>query len=447
MRAIFIIIMLASHVLAALPFGESIRKGKLANTADFAVLSLLLYYDLGLVLELLGYPYTSPYFSSLLDTSNGNFMLAVVFLTLAPWLFHIGSSLTNRGVPRQSQEPVSTIKRSREVPFYVLASLIPIPLVLYTLSMVLNGGALWEARFKVGSELGPFIVIMYLPLYLLAFYVRQTNSRTRWGFIFTFALAFASVLATLSLGERWPMLLPFVVIALFRFKMTLTRIALVGLGVVVVASVLLTVFKSQFAGSDSTLDGLIASTISGDIARAGVLETVLRESDSIGTHVLPYPMAGYVYTASVYAPRPLAPFKGYSTAIYFTAHETGTQPELLNWAFGLGYFEELMLNGGLLFVIPGLFIYGMAMGLIDRLSWRIPSLLIPGRLLVVWLGGYDLAPSFVIFGTMGIVGFGLHRLFVAERKKRRTVAIVQSEAESPRTSLSPDVTRRLAGRP
>jgi hypothetical protein len=415
MRLVDFFIILLSHALASLPFWHSIRLGKIPNTADFAVISLILYYDVGLVLEVLGYPYESLYFTSLFAADDATFLLATGLLVLAPWLFHAGSWVTNSSGVRRPQDPTSGLDPKKRSLFYFIVLAVSVLLALYSVVQLLPGEPLWFIRARVGLQLGPLLPVLYLPLYFLAFYIRQTDARTRWGLVFSFVLIGLNALTTIIIGARWTILLPFLLLAIFRFRLTVAKLPLVAVGVVVFASVFLTTFKLQYAEASLSLDKLVAATIAGDIARAGVLDTVVNLAEPVGTRVLPYPLAGYVYTALVFVPRPLAPFKGQATGTYVTGYLVGTNPAETNWTFGIGVIEELLVNVGVWLVIPGLFLYGMAMGLLDRATWRVPALVVPTRVGAIWLGGYDLAPTFVIFGIMALVGFVLHRLFGADR--------------------------------
>src|SRR5689334_1327894 len=118
MKIALVLVVLVSHCLASVPFWRSItRRGgyprdRVPTTADFAAISFILYYDVGLALELAGYPYVSNHFASLLQADDGTFLLAVFFLAIAPWLFHAGAWLTGRSVPPQPQLPVTGMSRS-----------------------------------------------------------------------------------------------------------------------------------------------------------------------------------------------------------------------------------------------------------------------------------------------------------------------------------------------
>lgn len=449
-RSILILLLIVTHLLAARSFWERLRAQRLPRTVDFACLSIMLYYDLDLALEALGVPYHNAYFNSLFEAEDSRFLHGMLLLSLAPWLLLVGAWINQPEGRNQPQEPTSSrsgnsaisekgraaegqghtsqnsqqdnqdeglasIASSKQSTFYVLITLVTLVVTFYGVRQLLGGEALWQIRARMGSALGPLIIILYLPLYFLAFYVRQKQSRTRGGLMFSLFLTFAAVAAAAGIGERTNILLPFLILALFRFKPTLPRLALTAAVLVVCAASLLTFVKWQYADRDANLAELVQETIAADLARAGVLESALEVSGPVGSHIMPYPMTGYVYSALFFVPRSIAPFKGTSTAKYLTGHLAGSDPDETFWEFGVGAIEELTLNVGWLLALPGLLLYGMALGWINTLSQRMPSLVVPSRLAAVWLCGYNLPSLLLLFGAMSLVGVALHRLFSQEQ--------------------------------
>lgn len=412
MRAVDFAIVLLSHVLASAGFWRCIMQHRLPNTADFAVISLIFYYDLGLLLEAAGYHYESLFFSSLFEADDGTFLLAMLFLAAAPWLFHAGSILTNRRADHHPQAPTTRLDPARLPAFYGLLAVVAVPLAVYGLRQLLSGTPLWLVRIELGLQWGPLIVVLYLPLHFLAFYVRQADAHTWRGLLVAGGLAGATLLSTAAIGERTMLLVPFLILAIFRLRMTIARLVVSAAVLVVIASALLPILRWQYAGTDLGVGALVAETISADVARSGVLDTALELAEPVGTRLLPYPGAGYVYSVLFFVPRQWAPFKGGPTTQYFTGYLAGTPPEETNWSLGVGVIEELILNLGLLAVVPGLLLYGLGMGLLDRLSWRVPALVVPTRLAAVWLCGYNLPALLNLFGVMVLIGLALHLAFV-----------------------------------
>src|SRR5437588_3043607 len=135
-RDIDLLIVLLSHALASLPFWMALRRGKVPKVSDFAVISVILYYDVGLVWEALGYPYTSVFFSPLFQADDTRFLYGMVLLALAPWMFHLGAYLTNPRRETEAQVPSSRVAPGREILFYLLVLLLALPVALYGLSQV-----------------------------------------------------------------------------------------------------------------------------------------------------------------------------------------------------------------------------------------------------------------------------------------------------------------------
>jgi hypothetical protein len=190
----------------------------------------------------------------------------------------------------------------------------------------------------------------------------------------------------------------------------------------IAASALLPFFKWQKADDQdvsASIGTLVAETIQTDFYRGNILVTALEKSEVLGTKIMPYPMSGYLYTLLYYVPRNMAPFKGWSTSQTFTSVVDKTPVEETLWAFGVGAIEELLLSIGVVLCLPCLLIYGMGMGLLDNLSSKVPSLLIPSRLAAIWLCGYESSTVMLTFGTMAIINFILHNLFVGRHSGQR----------------------------
>ena len=250
MRGLDVLIVFLSHALAARGFWQALRRNQIPSTADFAVISVIFYYDLGLALEALGYKYQSPFFGSLFQSDDSTFVPAVLLLAAAPWLFHAGAALIAQGQSRQPHMPATSIAPARRPYFYALIGLTSAGLAVYGLRLLLEGQPLWVVRLAVGLQWGALIVVLYLPLHFLAFYVRQTDAHTGRGLAVAGGLAVATVLSTAVIGERTLLLVPFLIIALFCLRISLPRLALLVGVLIVLASVLLPVLRVQYAGTE-----------------------------------------------------------------------------------------------------------------------------------------------------------------------------------------------------
>lgn len=412
MNLIIFAIILFSHVMAARPYYLRLREGKMPNTVDFAAISLILYYDIGLAIELLGFTNETEYFTSFFSADEEILIQAFILLVLAPWLFHLGSIIANKRTKINRQEPVMSLSRSRRTIFYLLTIVISLTLAIYGYKQVYQNASVWAGRSEITEAWGPLIIILYLPIHFLAFYVRTSDASKKSGLLFSLGLVLFGILSTFMIGQRTNVLLPILILVLFRKKITLKKVLIFVSIALIGAAALLPIFKWQYTNTNSSLGELVAQTINSDFSRSYVLTAALERTEPLGTKVMPYPLSGYIYSLLFYVPRQIVPFKGWSTAQYFTSNIVRTHVEDTNWGFGVGAIEEILLNIGLLWCIPGLLVYGMCMGTLDRLSGRVPSLVIPTRLAAIWLCGYGLSTLVLMFGTMALVGWVFHHLFV-----------------------------------
>lgn len=423
MNSIVIATILFSHAMAVYPFVSNLRQGKMPNTSQFAVISVIIYYDFGLVLETLGLFAGTPYFIPFFDAKPEIVLEAFVLVTSAPWLFLLGSKFTNKEKSQSLIPDYSDLKASTKISFYLTTILISSYLLYTGFSRILQGNTLWDARSQISDDFGPFVLILYLPLHFLSFYTRQSDSISKRGLLFSIGLSFATIISTLSIAQRTTMILPVMILALFREKISLQKLSIFLIVVVIAASTLLPFFKWQKASSDdisNSIGTLITETVEFDFYRGGTLVSALEKSDLLGTKILPYPMSGYVNALMYPIPRSIAPFKGWSAPRYFTSIIDKTAVEDTNWGFAIGAIEEIALNIGFLLSMPFLFIYGMGMGLLDKASARIPSLLIPTRLAAIWVAGYNFSALLHYFGVMAAVSLVMHLFFVQKPKNKNT---------------------------
>jgi hypothetical protein len=432
MSLIIIAIIFCSHILAARPFIGNLQKGKMPNTAHFAVISVILYYDFGLLMETLGLFGGNPFFITFFDAKPLIVLSACIILVSAPWLFLLGSKFTSKERSQDLGSNFSHLIESRKNIFYLLIAATSICVSIIGINEVLQSESLWGLRSELAAKWGPLILILYLPLHFLSFYTRQSDSASKNGLLFSWGLVFATILSTVGIAQRTTLLLPILILTLFRKKISLQRIAIFLAVAIVVASALLPFFKYQKQESQDVsnlIGSLITETIEVDFYRGGVLVTALDKSDLLGTKIMPYPMSGYIYSLMFYLPREILSFKGWSTSQHFTSIIDKTPVEETKWGLGVGVVEELLLNIGLLLTIPCLFIYGMAMGLIDRLSLRVPSLLIPSRLGAIWICGYESSVLLFTFGTMTLVAISLHLLFTQKTTTKGTQIVLYKRTQ------------------
>lgn len=404
---------LFSHLMAARPFYLQVRDSKMPNTVDFAVISVILYYDLGIIVEALEFSdkdnnYFTPFFSA----QESIVIQAFIILVIAPWLFRLGSTIIIRGKKQNLEESLASIIGWKRRIFYLATITISFVLAIHGIVQISQNQSVWSGRSEITEALGPLIIILYLPTYFLGFYIKTSEAKTKFGLAFSLLLVVSSILSTFAIGQRNTVLVPILILVLFRGKINLQKILLFVTITLIIAAALLPIFKWQYANQNYSIGELVVETIHSDFSRSNVLVTALERTEPLGTKILPYPMAGYVYGFLYYVPRPIVPFKGWSTAQYLTSDIVRTPIEDTSWGFGVGAIEELLLNIGFGLCIPGLIVYGMCMGALDKLSSRVPSLGVPTRLAGIWLCGYDLPSLLITFGTMAILSCVFHHLFV-----------------------------------
>jgi hypothetical protein len=404
-----------SHAPFARRLFARLSHSEMPSTREFVIVSFLVYYDAGFLLESLGFEYVNAFYPSVFNAPDGALALSILILVAAPWLIDLtaGGDLFNSTptVPPDTSTVVPHLRSKRRLGFYVLTSAICIASVGITVHIAASAPQnIWMTRALVGETLGPFVIVLLLPLYILAFYVRQRDSHSLFGRIYLGFLLLCAIVAPLPAGERSLVLLPVLVIIVFWKRISFRKITTAGIATALAAALLLPFFKLQESATSSASD-LIQSVFNNDFARAPILADVVAHSKLVGTRVMKYPGEGYLYSAFYYVPRSLAPFKGYSTQITYTAFTMGTAPDDTHWGIGISAIDELLLNFGVLFLPVGLCLYGLAIRQADRTCVRIPALVVPARLAAVFFLGYHLPALLQNFGGMVIMAILLQRFF------------------------------------
>lgn len=432
MFAILTVLVFVFHALALRPLARRLAAGETPSTVDFACASVVLYYDLGLVIELLGL-HDDRYFMPFFTRPAHIVGYSLLFLLVAPVLFRIGEAIVWFGRSRAMLERWSRIQPSRLSLFYAIAVAVSLPTALYGAYTLARNPAIWVARAEIGKGLGPLIIVLYIPLFTIAFFVRQRQAQSRRGMLFLGVMVVLAVMSTLAIGQRTLLLLPLLLPLAFRTRLSYRRVASLAIVGLVVASLVLPLFKWQFAGGHRSVRELVLDTVQADFSRSSALASALELSPVAGTTVLRYPFEGYVYSALFFVPRGLIPWKGQSTPIYFTAEMTRAVVEDTNWVFGIGVIEAAALNGGLVAVMPMLLLAGIALALLDRAAARIPGMFVPARFIGFWICTYDVSALVLLFGGMIAFCVLAHALFVSSSG----LSFVPRRSSSGDLSVSP----------
>ncbi len=340
-----------SHLLGSAGFWRAILQRRIPNMIDCACLSIVVYYDVGIWLEWTGAEFHEPYLSSMRTSSDFTFTVCSMVLLFMPWLLHLGGLVVGGGRPLISIER-DLRELNHRMFFYLLAGAVTLVLAVIGAERITRGLQLWDLH-KEMYELGMVVVLLYIPTHLLAYYIFQSDSRTKRGALFVVWLIVSGILSTLALGERTNTLMPLVIVILFGLAPRLKVIVPVVAVLIVAAALSLPLFKSGYAAGEKSPTDLLMLTLYNDFSRSGTLATSVELAQPIGTGILPYPGAGYVYSLLFFIPRSIVPWKGQATANWFTGQVSGSVPAEMDWAYGIGAAEELLLNFGITLVAPG----------------------------------------------------------------------------------------------
>src|SRR5262249_44874205 len=133
LASIFII---ATHVVAAWPMVRALRRSRTPSTVDFACASVIMYYDLGLAIELLGL-HDDRYFPPFCSLPTTTVAWALLFLLLTPWLFRLGEAITSFGRPVAGEAGWSTIHPRRSSLFYAGMTVLCVAVVMLSVRSLL----------------------------------------------------------------------------------------------------------------------------------------------------------------------------------------------------------------------------------------------------------------------------------------------------------------------
>lgn len=397
-----------AHGSYLVPLVRAVRRSELPAPIDFVGLSAVAYFDVGIALEGCGLMPPSIFFTPFFEAPAVNIIIGIGLIAAAPWLIRFGARGQRASI---DMCPAELGPGHRKAIFYALTIILCMVCLLLPLSLVAYSTRLWESRALLGDQLGPWIILLSFPMYVLAFYVRLQDAKTQWGRVVLGILVVSASASTLAVGERTLVLLPSFIVLVFAQTFSFRRwVTAIGIGALATA-LMLPVFKPAY--QDSSLIQMVSDTVGNDLYRAPELAATLRSSSPLGAQSIPYPGAGYLYAACLFVPRGLAPFKGESSAQLFTGQIMQQSPQSLSWGFGISAISEAILNFGILAAPLVLIAYGAAIGWLTRQASRWGSLEIPLCLAALWMFGYHLSALLLNFGAMALVGLLCERVFTA----------------------------------
>jgi hypothetical protein len=406
-----------THVPVAVRMIRVVRRRQLLSPVEFAILSIFLYYHFGLgylVFCLLAERETQD--TSLLLRGWESTTAALLFIWAAPFALEAGSRLVARYTPSRALPSVQAT-RAQMTAFYLLSLTISAGIAYQSFGVYSTSQSIWMARLQIAQTMGVFVFLLYFPLHCLVFHC-LLRARARWlALSLSLVIGALTVIAVLPIGQRTLVLLPVLVVALFHLRPSITRTLTVGGACLLVAALVLPLFKWQYANVRLDVAKLVDSVVTRDISRNEVLADSIEYSPLLGTNLMPHPGAGYTYSLLFFVPRSLLPEKGRSTAQHFTGFVTGSAAEDMTWGLGLGAIEELILNFGIVAALPGLLCWGALLSFLDSYSARTTSLYIPLRLTGLWLCATHLPALILMFGFMVAFNLAFHFFFSAGRER------------------------------
>jgi hypothetical protein len=413
---VLLLLLTVAHAPLALHFALQLHKGRIPSTWIFAAMGIIVYYDLGIFCQFLGVEYSSAFFPPLQHCSEEELVAVVLLLLVCPYLLWCGSLAISRRDADQEEGRLISLPPAMRGLFTVLFLPVSLALAAFGTYALWGSPSVAEAKMQWVAYFGSAYIVFLVPMFLVGFLVRTNFSRERWGKVLLFLLIGCSVTSTLFLGQRTMTLLPMLLLMLFYFRVHLLRLV-VAFGILaIISSTTLFFYKGYAVNSDLALKEGLVQVLNNDITRVTVLTQALRSSDLVGTSILPNPGQGYFYSLALYIPRRVLPEKGYSTTAYFTGMTSGEDVEYISWGLGVGFLEQIALNFGKLAILPGILVYGMFLGLLDRISVGAPSTIVGIRLGAVWMSGYDTSSILMYFGSMALFAFLLESLFVSRSR-------------------------------
>ncbi|MCZ2155516.1 MAG: hypothetical protein LC114_16705 [Bryobacterales bacterium] len=415
----FVFALAVCHAPFAIGFLRSLHRRQIPEILNFAAVGIILYYDLGFILECFGWSFVSPFYAPLSTYGLERFSTVGLILLTAPYLLAIGFHLTAGRMEQLSADPTHGFDPRLKPIFWMV--FVPVSLALGGVGYAALHGAASPAEVKLlwlGAMGGGYVAFL-VPMFLLAFFLRTRDCLSRSGVLTVVLFLAASTSATLFLGQRTMTLLPFLMVVLFRPRVNALSLFLSFLGLFLFASGALVFYKGYAVRQDLNLTERMEMVLGNDLVRANVLARAVDESEPIGTKILPGPGRGYLYTALLYIPRSWLPQKGHSTAAYFTAFANGEDAEFVSWGLGIGFLEEIILNFGFLLLVPGVVVYGMGLGLLQRVCQAFESAAVGAHLSAIWICGYGLPSVVLYFGSMTIFAIVLENFFLHSADRGR----------------------------
>lgn len=306
-------------------------------------------------------------------TSFNTIFFSFLTLFFVTFLIYIINKITeNFHLKKKSELSMYTnkIKLVKSIKFIIITLYIAIVLyVLYLYILNVNFSELnnnSQLR-QIITTMGPYVILLQLPIGIALYYIHRCIMSGKHYFTASLTI-FIAVITSFIRGERTDLvfIILFPILVWYKKKKTIKPFII---GIILIFIVINT-YSSKFKASlivNNDGSSILLKVLSGDFDRNWTMWAAIDNSDFTSTTLVPYSGAGYVYTLFSYIPRSIVPFKGYSSASWFTinispvVHQNLGQQDIstINWGYSLGLIAESIVNFGK----SGIFIFSIIIGL------------------------------------------------------------------------------------
>lgn len=393
--------------------------GNWPSVVDMAALSSIIYLDLGIFAELLDIPfnpasaiYVDPLFIPYRDISEIVMWLTIVIVS--PYLIYLGGFITNPGNSTVSQAPYTRIPDTRINLFILVSIMITLPLSMFAIIQVLRnwGGSL---DGLIDTRRFFFIILSNYPAAAITVYIRQQNfrERSRWWFILT--LFILAIPLMIYVAKRNSLIILPLILFLFYRRHSLRLLAMLLTIMVIFVTLIRPFTKTALYENESNSTDpteLFIDTIYSDFYP---LPLIISLNKLVGPtqNLTSYPFEGYVWAFSIFFPDSIATYKQSirSSQFYSMHYVKGIPLDDVRHTMEGGLLSDIQINAGSWAMLPGIIIYGVVFGLLDRLSRTIPAMVVPTRMMAAIIYMYQLSAVFLMFGAIFIFTLTLSLVF------------------------------------
>lgn len=258
------------------------------------------------------------------------------------------------------------------------------------------------------QDLGPFVIILMVPLGFSTFYwINFINNPKFKNFLLSILITVPTIFIALIRGQRTDLalIIVFPLIYYFYKKRNLIILVLASILLLIISSIYLKYFKVTTMYLNLSIKESLLNTVSNDIDRNWSLWKSVEKSHLIFNEILPVSYQGYFYTLLTFVPRRIADFKGYSTETWFL-YSLGKSEfsswatfdiSQINWGITMSGVTEALINGGFVGVILYSILLGVFMKGMHKISQLYNSLYSVTFLVSFLFAAYSLYNIIIIY--------------------------------------------------